>query len=191
MAVAGIYINKPLPKREVNHRNLLEVIAHGESKGNYNAYYGSVQNQSIDFTKMTVREVLDWQANYVKSGSPSSAVGKYQFIRPTLDGLVKEYGVDQNARFDEQLQDQLAVALLERRGLNDYIEGKIERDQFAHHLSKEWAALPKVVGDEPNKSYYEGDGLNQARTSVEEVYEGIEKLEKDGKDSLAKNPKEQ
>lgn len=162
----------------VNYTELLNTIAKGESKGNYNAYYGKVNNTSTDFTSMTVNDVLQWQSNYVKNGSPSSAVGKYQFIRPTLDGLVKEKGIDRNAKFDEKLQDKLAVALLERRGLNDYAKGKISREQFAHNLSKEWAALPKAIGDKPHASYYAGDGLNKVRISIDEIYNGIDSLDK-------------
>lgn len=175
---------KSLPQKDVSHQSLLDIIARGESKGNYNAYYGNAGNNTVEFTNMTINEVLAWQEHYVNSGSPSSAVGKYQFIRPTLTSLVNEYSLSKEARFDEELQDRLAVALLERRGLNEYIGGKISREQFAHSLSKEWAALPKTVGNNPSKSFYEGDGLNSANTSVDEVYKGIEKLEKDVKEGV-------
>ena len=191
MAIIKLSDKQPAPVT-INHASLLDVIAKGESKGNYNAYFGNTHNQSIEFTKMTLKEVLDWQADFVNSGSPSNAVGKYQFIRPTLLSLVKERGIDPNERFDEQLQDDLAIALLEKRGLNEYVEGKIGRDQFANNLSKEWAALPQVTGDEQGKSYYDGDGLNKARTSVDEVYEGINKLEKEiEKDKPLKAPKDE
>lgn len=160
----------------INHAGLLDAVAKGESNGNYNAYFGNVGNTTIDFTSMSVGEVLTWQKEFVEKGSRSSAVGKYQFIRPTLEGLVNELEIDENATFNKNLQDNLAIALLERRGLHDYIRGKISRDQFAHNLSQEWAALPKVIGDNPDASYYEGDGLNKVRISKADIYSGIASL---------------
>lgn len=174
------------PTQPLKYDLLLETIAKGESRGNYNAYFGNVSNQSTVFTQMKVAEVLQWQKNFVENGSPSSAVGKYQFIRPTLNNLVNELDIDKNTRFDEELQDKLAVTLLEKRGLSDYVEGKIDRKQFAHNLSKEWAALPKLTGDNPTQSYYEGDGLNHVQVSVDEVYDGIESLTADGQLSVLK-----
>jgi conjugal transfer mating pair stabilization protein TraG len=177
-ATALTMLEPKIKPRDLNYSPLLEAIAEGESRGNYNAYYGNVNNNSTDFTQMKVAEVLQWQKNFVESGSPSSAVGKYQFIRPTLNRLVEELNINKDARFDEKLQDKLAVALLERRGLSDYIDGNLDRDQFAHNLSKEWAALPKVLGDNPDESYYEGDGLNKVQIHAGEIYSSIDLLAK-------------
>lgn len=164
------------PQPQVNATALLDTIAKGESRGNYNAYYGNAGNTEIKFTEMTVGEVLAWQKEFVDKGSPSSAVGKYQFIQPTLEGLVKEMKVDRTAKFDAQLQDRLAKRLLERRGLNDYVKGKISREEFAHNLSKEWAALPTVLGDKPDQSYYAGDGLNHVQIAIDEIFNGISSI---------------
>lgn len=160
----------------VNYRSLLDTIAQGESKGNYNAYYGHAANTAIDFTSMTVTEVLVWQQEYIDQGSPSSAVGKYQFINTTLKGLIDELGIEGNARFDAALQDRLAIRLLERRGVHDYMQGRISREQLAHNLSKEWAALPRVIGDNPESSYYAGDGLNSVHVSIAQVFAAIASL---------------
>lgn len=160
----------------VDYSGLLNTIAMGESKGNYNAYYGNSANTEIVFTAMPVGEVLAWQDDYVAQGNASSAVGKYQFINSTLRGLIEEMGIDSATKFDAALQDRLAVRLLERRGVHDYVRGKISREQLAHNLSKEWAALPKVVGDNPEASYYDGDGLNKVQVSVDEVLVAIDSL---------------
>ncbi|MCA9339763.1 MAG: hypothetical protein KDA17_02520 [Candidatus Saccharibacteria bacterium] len=159
-----------------NYTELLSTIAEGESKGNYNAYFGHAGNTSIDFTNMTVGEVLQWQHDFVAGGQPSNAVGKYQFIRPTLEGLVNELGVGRDGLFDEALQDRLAIHLLERRGVREYLRGHITREQFAHNLSMEWAALPRVIGRNPGASYYDGDGLNKAQVSIDVVLAAIDSL---------------
>jgi muramidase (phage lysozyme) len=117
--------------------------------------------------------VMHWQQEYVRQGSVSSAVGRYQIVRPTLTGLVARLKLDPNARFDEAMQDRLAIALLERRGAVEYVEKKLSREQFAANLAKEWAALPKVAGDKPGESYYADDGINQSRVSIDEIYQAL------------------
>jgi conjugal transfer mating pair stabilization protein TraG len=157
-------------------RPLLDLIARAESKGNYNAYFGNVRNSKIDFTSMAVGEVLEWQAEFVSRGNASSAVGKYQFINTTLAGLVRELNIPKTERFSPALQDRLAMALIERRGVGDYVSGKLSREAFAGNLAKEWASLPSVIGRHPDKSYYASDGLNVALVSVREVLKAIEPI---------------
>lgn len=153
---------------------LLNVIAEGESRGNYNAHFGNATNQKTAFTSMSLAEVLAWQTEYLKQNNASSAVGRYQIIQPTLKGLIDEYSLDASLIFNKELQDKLAIALMERRGSIDFIRGKVSKEEFAHNLSKEWAALPRVIGDAPNDSFYAGDGLNRALISRKQILEAIE-----------------
>ncbi|HSX29467.1 MAG TPA: hypothetical protein VLE73_02810 [Candidatus Saccharimonadales bacterium] len=155
---------------------LLNTIAKGESNGNYNAYYGNAGNTSLLFTTMPVGEVLAWQDNFVRQGNSSNAVGKYQIIRPTLAGLVQQLRIDPSTPFSEQLQDKMAIALLERRGAQAFVQNKISREEFAANLAKEWAALPSVQGTSPNDSYYAGDGLNHAHISIDELFAALASL---------------
>lgn len=171
---SGILIERSFVNAD--YTNLLSTIAEGESRGNYNAYFGNVGNTKIRFTEMSLGDVLAWQERYVAEGSPSGAVGRYQFIGPTLRGLVDEMNIDRQTIFDETLQDRLAVRLLVRRGVREYLRGRISREQLAHNLSKEWAALPKVIGDNPAASYYAGDGLNKAHVKTEQVLAVIDNL---------------
>lgn len=159
--------------KNVYTADLLQTIAEVESNDNYNAYFGNAKNTKVQFTAMSVGEVLSWQQKFIESGSPSSAVGRYQFLNTTLLGLAKELNIDHDEQFNQLLQDRLAVVLLERRGLNEYIDRKITREEFAHNLSQEWAALPRTIGSEPEKSYYDGDGLNSARLTTSEIMAGI------------------
>lgn len=161
------------------YQPLLNTIAKGESNGNYNAYFGRVNNADITFTNMTVAEVMKWQQEYVEKGAASNAVGRYQFMGTTLAGLVKQLRINTHDKFDEKMQDRLAIALMERRGSLQFVQKKITREQFAANLAMEWAALPKITGDNPHESYYAGDGLNQARISASEVLDAITKLDKD------------
>ena len=158
------------------YKPLLHLIARAESDGNYNAYFGNASNNSIKFTSMTIAEVQDWQKEFINEGSASSAVGRYQIIDTTLDGLVKEMKLDTSEKFDPVMQDRMAVTLLERRGARDYVRDRLTPEQFAANLAMEWAALPKVVGDNPEESYYASDGLNRSHIKTSEILATIKSI---------------
>lgn len=159
------------------YKPLLELIAEAESRGNYNAYFSNARNTDLQLTDMTIEEVLAWQEQFVDQGSPSNAAGRYQIISPTLSSLVTELSLTTKEKFDPSTQDTLAIALIERRGAESFIEGQLSREEFAHNLSKEWAALPRVIGDSPQNSYYAGDGLNASQVEVEELLNAIDAFE--------------
>ena len=162
-------MNQRLQVDPVSAKPLLDLIARVESKGNYNAYFGNAGNTSIKFTEMSIADVLSWQEDFIVAGHPSSAVGRYQIISTTLKGLVQQLNIDTNQPFNEAMQDRMAVALLERRGATEYVNNQIDERQFAAELAKEWAALPKIIGDRPEQSYYASDGLNKALVGVDEI----------------------
>lgn len=179
--IAGLIYNSYMQNRRLTvnpttYRPLLQLIAKAESNDNYNAHFGNASNSSIDFTKMPIADVLKWQAEYIQQGNPSSAVGRYQIINTTLSGLVNQLAIDTNQKFDHAMQDRLAIALLERRGAESYINEELTPEQFAANLAKEWAGLPKVIGDNPNDSYYASDGLNKSQVKVDEVLKAIEPI---------------
>ena len=150
---------------------LLDLIGKVEASGNYNAYYGDARNTDVNLTDMTVSGVLAWQDQFVRNGSRSSAVGKYQIIRKTLRSLVKSMGLSGNEVFNEEMQDAMAVELLNRRGYSKFLSGQKSRFAFANNLAKEWASFPVHGGLKHGMSYYAGDGLNKALVSPEKVNE--------------------
>ena len=166
-------MNQRLQVDPVSAKPLLDLIARVESKGNYNAYFGNAGNTSIKFTEMSIADVLSWQEDFIAAGHPSSAVGRYQIISTTLKGLVQQLTIDTNQPFNETMQDKMAIALLERRGATEYVNNQIDGRQFAAELAKEWAALPKIIGDRPEQSYYAGDGLNKALVGVDEILRAV------------------
>lgn len=177
LAYAEYMSNKRASVDPAVYTPLLHLIAKAESNGNYNAYFGKPNNDSVDFTAMSVADVLEWQAEFVAQGNPSSAVGRYQIINTTLEGLVRELEIDTTKKFDKNMQDMMAVALLERRGSVEYVNEELSREEFAANLAKEWAALPKVIGDDPEKSYYAGDGLNQSHVPVADILATIDRID--------------
>lgn len=168
--------NKRLTADPSTYTQLLHLIAKAESKGNYNAYFGNAGNSSVKFTAMPIEKVLKWQSDYVKQGSVSSAVGKYQILDTTLKGLIRELDVDTRQLFDQSMQDRMAAALIERRGAEAYVNGELTQEKFAANLAKEWASLPRVIGKHAEDSYYSSDGLNKSLVSVEEVLGAIQPI---------------
>lgn len=160
-------------------RPLLDFIAKPESNGNYNAVWGGISSRHRPpkpLTSMTIQQVLDWQDS-IDPFYGSEAAGRYQFMEDTLRGLYRSVGCGSSDIFDEGTQDRLAIGLLKRRGLDQYMAGRITADKFCNSLAMEWASLP-VVTDvirrsgsrtwtvKAGSSYYSGDGLNTHGVSV-------------------------
>jgi len=146
---------------------LLDYIGKKESNGNYNILVGGKTNP--DLTSMTIAEVLEFQKQMLANGHESTAVGKYQIINGTLKSLIKQGFADVNDKFDASTQDKLAVGLLKRRGLDDYMSGKLDANTFADKLSMEWASLPYHTG----QSYYAGVGSNKAGASRDQFMSSV------------------
>lgn len=147
---------------------ILDLIGKYEAAGgNYNIVHGGA---ILPLTNMTVQDVLNWQKTSIDASSKYVAAGKYQIIHETMKGLVETLDIETDELFDEDMQDYMALALLERRGFYDYLDGKTDLNTMVFNLSKEWAAFPK---DETGVSFYAGDGVNKALVSYKEVVESL------------------
>lgn len=171
----------------MNVKPLLDFIAKPESGGDYNIVYGGIARKDRPpkpLTQMTIGEVLDWQDS-IDPFYPSEASGRYQIMEDTLRGLYREAGLSRNDKFDEGGQDYLATQLLRRRGLTDYMAGRITPLKFAQNLSKEWASLPCTIKDRKGRpargqSYYAGDGLNKSHVSIAALMQAVERVKESG-----------
>ena len=76
------------------------------------------QHGGRNLSDLTVREVMGLQSDdgtlsdeqWIQQGR-LHAVGRYQFIGPTLRGVVSELGIDPSTRFTPELQDRMALHL--------------------------------------------------------------------------------
>lgn len=175
-------------------RPLLDFIAKPESGGNYNIVWGGIRVPDRPETRvrkrlvdMTIRQVLAWQDS-IDSKYMSEASGAYQIMEDTLRGLYSSAGLTLDHLFDVGNQDRLAYALLERRGLAQYLAGQITAEHFANNLAREWASLPVVTGPKKGRSYYAGDGLNQAHVKVEPFLDAVRKIKSSGQPAIARDP---
>lgn len=120
---------------------LLNLIARGEANRGYDSYYaGSRVLPTKPISHMTLAEVRAWQSANTRAGSPSSAVGRYQFITTTFNRLTAN--LPPSTLFTPTLQDQMAMTLIGERGLALFLSGTITLEQFASNLAHEWASLP-------------------------------------------------
>ena len=146
--------NVPLSGRVARLRDLIAQAEAG-SKGYDAVQYGATIKPPSHPTRLTVQQIYDWIDD--TPGQPH-AIGRYQFIPPTLRRLVRQAGVSPRTRFTPKVQDQLADILLAEAGLAPFLSGAMPRDAFMNNLAKIWAGLPNDTG----RSHYHGYAGNKA-----------------------------
>jgi muramidase (phage lysozyme) len=136
----------------------------------YDVVYSGIEpkDRPRKLSDLTVTRVLWWQ-DVIDPLYRSEAAGAYQIMEDTLRTLK----VDQKRVFDAACQDDLALQLLDRRGWAKCEAGEMTPEAFGNALAREWASLPVITGPQRGKSYYDGDGLNSAHATPEEVMAAI------------------
>lgn len=161
-------------------RLLLAAIRKFEGgKAGYNADYANNNNWYLfDKTFDQVRALS--RSQVTKGKEASSAIGAYQFLTKTLDSLKTSLRLTGGELFVPEFQDDLAVALMIRRGFLQFVDGAITAEVFANNLAKEWASLPVVTNTQgarrwlkKGQSYYAGDGLNKAHHDPDAILDLI------------------
>ena len=107
---------------------------------------------------MTIGEVMEIGASPSAENRWVHAAGRYQIIPSTLRGLVKRYGVDTNAPFDEAMQDQLAMYLA---------YGRLVQSNKITGLRNEWIGLNHVSAGDIQQS------LGQAYNNPQLLLKGV------------------
>lgn len=171
---------------------LSELIADGE--GSYNSYNRGTRtgndgkqhiipaDKDVDFTHMTVAELLRYQA--LPPGNPSRifAVGKYQIISSTLRDAISGINIDVSSNFDEEMQekifsDYLIKAKPGRHNIYAYIAGEsgatLRGAQIA--VSREWASVEDP--DTPGHVYKDYERLgNKLHTTAAQVAAALDEM---------------
>jgi len=174
-------------------KTLFKTITSGESK-DYNTTLGydkyipefvpGTTKKVQPITALTLGEIKKVQDQMVKNGGPSSAVGKYQFIKKTLIGAQSKCGLSDNDLFSPINQDKMAAYLLENRGLKKWLNNEITDNQFQLSLAQEWASIAvpqdtinnKGVSIKKGQSYYsQNSSSGYAGTTNQEIQEAMRK----------------
>jgi hypothetical protein len=153
----------------VNTGGLADFIGGLESGNDYTKMVGGAKDESV------LGKTID-QLNSEKGGQ--FAMGRYQIQMRTASEVLKNAGIDTSSfKFDKAGQDKIFELLLKRRGIDDFMSGEIDEDQFAKNLSMEWAALPENAS---GKGYYDGVGTNKSLTSFSSVKGQLSALKASG-----------
>lgn len=156
---------------------LLSLIGNTEGTDKGDGYnetlgYGAYTGGDVDLVNMTLGDIDKLQTDMLRHPNNkwnSSAIGRYQIIRTTLRGLKEEMGLTDDMAFTPELQDQMAMHLLERRGLSKWQAGQMTDDEFINGLSAEWASLPKSDG----KGTYQGQRVGTSTQGMRGVLDQI------------------
>lgn len=166
---------------------LLDFIASKEAPEGYGTVYGNNQAKlAKPLTSMTLAEVIAAGPGWTRLFG-SSACGRYQFMKATLEGLRDELGLTGRELFGPDLQDRLGYHLLKRRGYEAFMAGTLSTAGFGLKIAQEWASFPVLAATKGQKravsrgqSYYAGDGLNKSLVSADAVEVALSKVRKAG-----------
>lgn len=157
-----------------NAQNFLGFIADAEGvKHGYNTIFGNERFGDLS-RHPNVRKQFKQTDGKINE---TTAAGRYQFLKPTWDGLASQYGLRD---FSPQSQDIAAVALIAQRGaLDDVLKGNYRA--AIQKLGSTWASLPSSPYAQPRKSWAHADkffGGNASSGSTEPQYVDLNALRK-------------
>lgn len=147
----------------------LIAIAEAGSKGYDAVQYGARIRTPRPPTQMTLGEIYTWIED--TPGQPH-AIGRYQFIPPTLRAVAARGDYGPETRFTPEVQDALAYFLLRDAGLSRFQSGALSRQDFMRNLARIWAGLPLPSG----ASYYEGYAGNSAAITWDTFEAGMARI---------------
>lgn len=168
---------------------LLDEIARGESIhggafgtfGYDTVYSGAKVKPPKPISQMTIGEVKAYQKQLINTGSNSSPVGRYQFIK-NGDAFAKQVakaGLKDTDIFNAENQDRLAIHYA---GGKEQVDKWIKNRDFTaltNKTAQQWAGLKNSHG----VGNYDNDGINKARAG------GINAIKKAGEQILANESK--
>ena len=97
---------------------------------------------SKPLTQMSLGDLERYQRELIRIAG-SSAVGRYQFTKDTLDTLKKSLHLKEDDLFTPELQDRLGLEQLRLKGLDRFRSSEITAQQFQDGLSQTWDSLPR------------------------------------------------
>lgn len=155
---------------------VLDFIGRYEARGQYDMLNGGTRNPAI--LDMTVAEVLRYQrtAPWGSRGT-SSAIGRYQYVRATLEWVTGQMGVNRNTqKFDEAFQDRLCIFDARRRcGLDQWLNGSIDSTTFSDRLAQVWSSIP----NRNNRSAHAGIGNNRRGVNLDQAVAQLDAIRND------------
>lgn len=129
--------------------------------------------READLTQMSIAEVREFQRGMLNNQQGnqlrSSAVGRYQVMGYTLDGLIRQGVVRPDEKFDAATQDRIALHLMNRRGLSRHQQGRMSAAELQNQLAGEWASIPRADTGQGN---YAGQRAHVSGSEVMAALQG-------------------
>jgi hypothetical protein len=119
--------------------DLIHTVESSTDKKNngYDAQNGAPGGVRPGLSQMTIGEI---------ARNAPGASGRYQQMPQFLLGRAKAAGFNEKTIFSASVQDTLAIKLIEGRGGNSWLSGKMKTEDFMQGLADEWAAIPNAYG---------------------------------------------
>jgi hypothetical protein len=144
---------------------LLKLVRDAVSGDEYDAPDPDALRPSLSAS--TIADIVAWQRATRTGPENEQTVGAYQFVSADLKRLAANLALaPEKVAFTPEIQDAMALVLLEQSGLGDFLSGRMSEADFANEIAKLWAAFP-VVSDvagpdgervERGSSYYRSYG---------------------------------
>lgn len=152
---------------------MLSAVRNAESRTRgYNTMVGSSRDHNL--INKNIGEIVKYQEQYKKTNPDlTAAAGAYQLIPGTLNEVITRMKLDpEKDIYNQNMQDRIAHNLMQHRGVDAYLKGKMPLEKIRINLAKEWAGLPVAGG----KSYYDDDGKNKANISEKEYLDALRRM---------------
>jgi hypothetical protein len=111
----------------------------------------------------------------IPADARSSAAGKYQFTHTTLfgkNGLIEELGIRKAEIFSPQMQDRLALALLDKEGMSKFKKGEMSTEDLQEGIADRWAS---VADPDTNKGKYHGQNARVRNEDIQPILNSLGK----------------
>lgn len=173
-------------------RPLIDEIAEGEGTSHERAKaegfdsgydvpfgYGKYLTPPKPLSAMTLAELRDFQTDQINAtighitGTKygTSAVGRFQIMRRTLDGLRERLKSPTTQVFNADFQDVCGVELLKDCGLNRWLRNQISDEEFQINLAHMWRSI-----ENPQGHYNSMDFEQPVGTTTEEIWVAFGKV---------------
>ena len=155
------------------YRPVLDLIGQTEGTARKRGYnetlaYGLLTGGDVDLVSLTLDQVDGLQTRMLAHPANrwnSSALGMYQIVRKTCWRIRDKLELTGAELYDAYMQDRMACFLLGDRGIDRWLEGRMDEDDLINELAQEWASLPTTR----DIGYYGGQKAAVKSARVREV----------------------
>ncbi len=149
---------------------LASFVAGAETGGRFDAYNADSGKGDPKILDTNISNLRSYISKYPNS---SGAVGAYQFMPETAEGLAKQMGIDPNkTKFTPEVQKQLHLFHLNQLGYGKYAKGEMTKEQFGAAIAQQYRAVP-----DPRTGYTWSDSAsrrNRAQVTNEQYLNALE-----------------